>query len=87
MPALLCGVLAVVACPRGVATAALQSAASRGLWRLSGHVLADLRPTPSLPQVIRQLVDHMRHRVYVVDDIGRAQGVITPTDVLRMITG
>lgn len=37
-------------------------------------------------QVIRQLVDHNRHRVYVVDDSDRAVGVVTPTDVLRLIT-
>eukprot|EP00887_Chlorella_sp_A99_P000079 scaffold16.g79.t1 len=61
---------------------------SEGRWAevLQPLPVLSCRPSSTLKEVIRQLVDHNRHRVYVVDDSDRAVGVVTPTDVLRLIT-
>ena len=37
-------------------------------------------------EVLRALVEHKVHRVYVLDDAGCPIRVITLTDVLRMVT-
>lgn len=71
-----------------VITEQTPSAIKEGRWAevLQPLPVLSCRPSSTLKEVIRQLVDHNRHRVYVVDDSDRAVGVVTPTDVLRLIT-
>ncbi|KAI3425172.1 hypothetical protein D9Q98_008942 [Chlorella vulgaris] len=65
----------------------LPQAVKEGRW---GEALASLplitcQPDSPFKEAINQLVDHHKHRVYVVDGQGMAIGVVTPTDVLRLV--
>jgi CBS domain-containing protein len=42
-------------------------------------------PDESLAAVLDKLVSHHIHRCYVVDERGRPLGVVTMTDVLRVV--
>jgi len=44
-----------------------------------------VEPTSTLGDVLRIVAENHIHRVYVVDSIGRALGVIANTDILRML--
>ena len=39
-----------------------------------------------LLQIIDKVVEHHLHRIYIVDNQGRAVGVVTLTDILRQVT-
>lgn len=66
----------------------LPEAVKEGRWSeaLSAIPLVTCTPESSFREAIGQLVDHNKHRVYVVDGEGRAIGVVTPTDALRLIS-
>ena len=49
-------------------------------------VLVSVAPTSTLFSVLDRMVHARVHHVYVVDDQGRPERMITPTDVLRLIT-
>lgn len=66
----------------------LPEAVREGRWSeaLASIPLVTCGPEAALREAIGQLVDHKKHRVYIVDGEGRAIGVLTPTDVLRMVS-
>jgi CBS domain-containing protein len=47
--------------------------------------LVTVGPDAPLRDAIQKLVEYRKHRVWVVDGEGKAVGVVTPTDVLRMV--
>ncbi|KAL4419761.1 hypothetical protein ABPG75_006859 [Micractinium tetrahymenae] len=69
-------------------TESLPAAIKEGRWHEALAALPLVTCTPETPfkEALGQLVDHHKHRVYVVDGEGRTIGVVTPTDVLRMVS-
>jgi hypothetical protein len=46
-----------------------------------------VRPSSSLREVLGLLAEHRLHRVHVIDDRQRPVGIVTITDLLRVIVG
>ncbi|GAB4816058.1 hypothetical protein N2152v2_003104 [Parachlorella kessleri] len=65
----------------------LPAAIKEGRWAEALSVLPLVTATPDTPlrQVIESLVEYRKHRVWVVDGEGKACGVVTPTDLLRLV--
>ena len=58
-----------------------------GRWgeALAALPLVSCGAEATLRSALTQLLNHNKHRVYVVDGEGRPLGVVTPTDVLRLV--
>lgn len=46
-----------------------------------------VRPSSSLREVLALLAEHRLHRVHVIDAKQRPAGIVTITDLLRVIVG
>lgn len=66
----------------------LPPAVQEGRWAevLSVLPLVSVTPDTPLREAIQKLVENRKHRVWVVNGEGKAVGVVTPTDVLRLVT-
>jgi hypothetical protein len=49
--------------------------------------LVSVRPSSTLREVLGLLAKHRLHRVHVIDDRQRPVGIVTITDLLRVIVG
>ena len=56
-------------------------------WILSntGHCIAS-HTVCVLAQILRKLVENHLHRLYIVDEATKPVGVVTLTDILRVVT-
>lgn len=46
-----------------------------------------MRPNSTLRQVLGLLAEHRLHRLHVIDECSRPVGMVTITDLLRVIVG
>ncbi|KAI7836565.1 hypothetical protein COHA_009582 [Chlorella ohadii] len=69
-------------------TEQLPPAVKEGRWSeaLASIPLVAVKPSTTFREAIANLIDHNKHRVYVVDEEGKAVGVVTPTDALRLVS-
>ena len=60
---------------------------SKGRRFLRRPRLVTCTPAATFEEVLKLLVQHSVHRVYVIDDLSLPIGVITPTDILKLLAG
>ncbi|PSC70096.1 E3 ubiquitin-ligase [Micractinium conductrix] len=65
----------------------LPAAVKEGRWAeaLAAIPLVAVGAEMPFKDAIAQLVDHNKHRVWIVDEAGKGIGVLTPTDALRLV--